>query len=138
MSDVARLTMLGLCAGGFWGGVAYLLGAPSFGPAIWPGVLASPLIGVVTARATHPAFATTSGLRRALWALASLYLGAVLFALPISLRELIVRGGSSPAPFEVAMEPLLAVLWGITLTGFLIGLWPMAYLTHKFIEWRLD
>ena len=138
MYDTLQLSILGLWAGAAWGAVAYLLGSSAFGPAIWPGVLSSPLIGLLVARLTHPGFARSTGLWRALWALASLYIGAVLFSLPISVREVIVRGARSSAPFEVALEPLLAVLWGVTVTWFVLVLWPLAYLTHSLVDWRLS
>ncbi len=89
------------------------------------------------ARLTHPPFARATGGRRWLWALASLYLGALLFALPIAFYEVVTRG-TDRALLETVLEQFIAVLWGITLTGFVIALWPMAYLTHLFIEWRLD
>lgn len=130
-----RLSLFGLLAGAAWGIVAWLLGARAYGPSIWAGVLASPFIGLLVARLTHPPFARSSGFRRWLWALASLYLGALLFALPIAFYEVAIRGAGRN-PLETVLEQFVAVLWGITLTGFVIALWPMAWLTHLFMEDR--
>ncbi|MFN0181857.1 MAG: hypothetical protein ACKVZ0_23900 [Gemmatimonadales bacterium] len=137
MYQSARLTLLGLAAGAVWGVLGYLLGAKAFGPAIWPAVLLAPVVGLLVARLTYPGFARTEGIRRALWALASLYLAVILFSLPISVHEVIRRSPANPS-FEVALEAPLAVLWGVTLTGFVLFLWPLAYLTHWMIEWRMD
>jgi hypothetical protein len=132
-SERAHLTILGLGAGAAWGVIAWLLGGSAFGPAIWPSVLGSPLIGALVARLIHPRFAQSGGLGRALWSLSSLYGGALLFSLPLAVGQ----PGGRPAA-EVAVESLVAVLWGVTMTGFVLVLWPMAYLTHRLIEWRLD
>lgn len=132
------MTVLGLCAGALWGGLALLLAASVLGSAVWPGVLASPVIGATVARLTHPGFARSAGLWRALWSLASLYGGAMLFALVVAGGELLRRDATGAARLEVALQPVLAVLWGLTLSGFVLLLWPLAYLTHRFIEWRLD
>jgi len=137
MYERTHLLLLGLLAGAAWGLVAYLLGADAFGPSIGPGLLASPLIGLMVAHLTHPGFARAEGWRRGLWSLASLYLGAMLFSVPIGLSEFLRRHATSPAPLEVALEPLLGILWGITLTGFVIALWPLAHWTHWLIERRL-
>jgi len=137
MYDRAHLTILGLCAGAGWGALAYLLGAAAFGPAVWPGVLTSPLIGALVARLTHPGFSRAAGLGRAFWPLASLYGGGILFSMPVAIGELVRRVGSGASPVAIATEPLLAVLWGITFTGLILILWPLAYLTHWVFEWRV-
>ena len=46
--------------------------------------------------------------------------------------RLLVGGG---ATLEVLVEPMLCVLWGITFTGFVLFLWPLACLTHVILEW---
>jgi hypothetical protein len=37
-------------------------------------------------------------------------------------------------PAGVALEPVLAVLWGITVPGFVLVRWPLAFLTHALLE----
>ena len=130
--------MLALFAGLLWGVVAYLLGRVVFGPSIWPGVLGAPLVAIVVGHVTQDAFSRGSFLSRSLWSLVSLYLGALLFALPISIWQLIARGATSTTALEIAFEPLMVVVWGITMTGYFIALWPLSYFTHWFVDWRMN
>ena len=136
MSSLA-LTLYSLLAGSVWGVLAYFLGEKALGPAVWGGVFAGPLIGAAVGRLVHPFFAASRGIRRALWALVSLYVGSVLFGIVVGAAELASRGGGR-APLEVVLEAVLGVLWGVTATGFVVALWPLAYLTHVAIEWRLE
>lgn len=113
-----RYATLGLC----WGLVAWLLAARAVGPAIWAGVLASPLIGVIIGRAVHVRFeAASSRWRRALLSLLSLYLGATLFGLSVGVRDLIVGRADGNVG-------LITMWYGATI--FLIPLWPLAHVTH--------
>jgi hypothetical protein len=130
------LSLWSLVAGACWGGVAYLLGGRSFGPSIWPGVLVAPIIGLLVGRLIQPRFVVSSGLGRALWVLLSLYFGAVLFAIPIGVAEDLRLWGDNHRLGAATSESILAVLWGTTL--FLLALWPLAYLTHWLLEWRLE
>lgn len=130
-----RQALLGTLAGAAWGGLAWLLGGAAFGPPIWGGVLASPLIGMLVGAAFQPRFDRNAGIRRALVALASLYAGGALFGLCIGAGELLLRAGGR-APLELLTEPVAAVLWGVTV-GFVLARWPLAYLTHALIAWRM-
>lgn len=124
-----------LVVGAAWGVVAYLLAGRSFGRAIWPGVLAAPAIGLAVGSVLQGAFERAERGRRRI-PLLSLYSGATLFALVIGLGSWLgVSPGSRRFP-AVLVEPVLGVWWGLTLTGFVIALWPMAYLTHWLLEWR--
>lgn len=100
--------------------------------------MAAPLIGVVVGWLTQHGFENTTGSRRGLVALISLYLGAALFGLAIGIGEVLAPGGTDRAPLEVLVEPLLGVLWGITFTGFVLFLWPLSYGTHLLLEWLDD
>jgi hypothetical protein len=113
-------------AGVVWGLIAYLLGRQAVGPALLGGVLASPLIGVVVGIAVQERFETSALGKRVLLALASLYLGAILFGLSLGTYDWV--RGSSGRGFEVVLEGMVAVVYGTTL--FLIGLWPLAYISH--------
>jgi hypothetical protein len=137
MYSRTHLTILGFCAGIVWGGLAYLLAHRGFGPAIWPAVVACPVIGALVAHFTHPVFSRARGFRRALWSLTTLVLASILFALPMSVGEVARRGAAGVHLFENALAPVLAVLWGLTVTGLVLPLWPLAHLTHWVIEWRL-
>ena len=123
-------------AGAVWGGVAYLLGVRAFGRPIWGGVLAGPAIGIIVGMITQGPFERQSGVRRALLALVSLYLAATLFGLAIGIADWRALTAGTRFPLEALAEEILAVWWGVTLTGFLLFLWPLAYGTHWILEWR--
>lgn len=123
-------------AGAIWGVVAYLLAGRAFGVAIWPGVLAAPAIGLVVGSPLQRAFERARAGRRRVLALLTLYSGATLFGLVIGLGTWMgVSPGTRRFP-SVLVEPIIGVWWGLTLTGFLLALWPLAYLTHWWLEWR--
>ncbi len=125
-----------LLAGTCWGVVAALLGRRAFGTSIMAGVLAAPLIGLGVGATMQPLFERLSGWRRNLVALGSVYLGATAFGVAIGVAaSLGLFGGARRFP-EVLMEPVLGVWWGVTLAGSWIVLWPLAYLTHRLLEWR--
>jgi hypothetical protein len=121
-------------AGSLWGGLAYLLGAKAFGSAIWGGVLASPGIGLVVGWITQSRFERLSGFLRALFPLGTVYIGATLFGLTVGLYDG-VSGTAGRIPSEVVLQAVLAVWWGVTFTGFLLVLWPLAYATHAMVQW---
>jgi hypothetical protein len=131
-----RQALLCSVAGAGWGALAYLLGATAFGPDIWGGVLASPLIGLGVGSAFQARFERSVGIRRAAVALTSLSAGSLLFGLAIGIGDLLVHGGR--APVEVVLDAVVAVLWGLTVAGFVLALGPLAYLTHAIIGWRLE
>jgi len=131
------LLLWSAAAGAAWGGLALLLGGKAFGAAIWSGVLASPVIGAATGHLIHPRFEGSAGVRRWLWAVGSLYLGAILFGLAIGAGEELARGGPGHQAGAALAESVLAVLWGVTATGFFLILAPLAYATHWLLEWRL-
>jgi hypothetical protein len=81
-------------------------------------------------------FERQSGVRRALLALVSLYLAATLFGLAIGIADWRALTAGTKHPLEALAEEVLAVWWGVTLTGFLLFLWPLAYGTHWILEWR--
>jgi hypothetical protein len=122
--------------GAAWGGIALLLGARAFGPELWGGVLASPLVGVAVGSVTQAAFERHVGLRRKLIALGSLYAASFLFGMALGLTASLTRPAGGPGVVARVVENVLSVWWGVTMTGFVLALWPMAFATHWFIEWR--
>jgi len=133
------LTSLSLRAGLAWGLAGYALGARAFGPALWAGTLAGPLIGLMVGRLVQHRFQTTTGWRRWAWALASLYLGVVCFGAAIAVGGVVLgEPGTGAVSVERLLEPVVTALWGVTIGSFWLFLWPLAYGTHWLIEWRLD
>ncbi|HUL68672.1 MAG TPA: hypothetical protein VLT17_00355 [Gemmatimonadales bacterium] len=124
-------------SGLLWGLFAALLGQRAFHAHVWGGVVASPFIGLIVGTATQSYFEQLSGYWRWGIALASLYLGAILYGVGIGIWD-VVAGGPGRIPIAVVTQDVVAVLWGVTLTGFLLFLWPMAFLTHLLLEWRAE
>jgi hypothetical protein len=128
-----RQTAFCVIAGLAWGVLAYALGVKAIGSGIWGGVLAAPFIGPAVGLLTQGIFERTAGWRQTMVSLASLYLGATLFGLAVGVSDAI---GGPHAVFaaERIYEDVIAMWWGVTLTGFVIVLWPLTYFTHKWIE----
>lgn len=125
-----------LLAGALWGGLAGLLGSRAFGGRIWAGVFVSPLLGLATGMLMQKPFERLAGWRRGLVALGSVYLGATLFGAIVGLVGGVSAGGAPRLVVARLAEAVLTVWWGVTLGGFLLFLWPLAYLTHYLLEWR--
>ena len=125
-------------AGCLWGVLALLLGGRAFGDAIWTGVLSAPAIGLATGALLQRRFEEASAWPRRGLALLSLYLGATLFAIMIGVGTMIGIAPGQRHFHSALIEPLLGTWWGITLTGFFLVLWPLAYATHWWLEWRVS
>ena len=123
-------------AGALWGAAGYLLAGRAFGAAIWPGVLAAPVIGVVVGVPLQRAFERASASRRRMTALLTLYSSATLFGLAIGVGALLGLSPGSRSFPAALVQPIVSVWWGVTFTGFFLALWPLAYLTHWWLEWR--
>jgi hypothetical protein len=113
-----------------------LLVGDGLGDAILGGVLASPFIGWGVAVLTQARFHDAGGIGRSCWSLASLYAGGVAFGICCGCARLLALGSRSP--LEVMLEPVLAVLWGMTVTGFFLFLGPLTYLTHWLLDRQLE
>ncbi|HEX5004839.1 MAG TPA: hypothetical protein VFV65_05950 [Gemmatimonadales bacterium] len=124
-------------AGALWGLLGWGLGGKAYTGGLWGGIVAAPFIGVIVSAALQPRFEATEGWRRWLVALCSLYLGATLFALAIGVTDALT-GHPARNALEVVFGAVLGTWWGVTLTGFLIALWPLAYLTHIVLGWADD
>lgn len=125
-----------LVTGALWGAFAALLGGRAFKDLLWPAMLASPLIGLAVGALTQERFESAGGWGRAWIALGSVYLGATLFGFVMGSSALVTGGAGLGGWPEVLLGPIVAVWWGVTLTGFLLFLWPMAYATHWLLEFR--
>ena len=132
-----RRTPIAFLAGAFWGLLAWGLGGKAYAGGLWGGVVAAPFIGVGVAAVLQDRFEGAVGWRRWAVAFASLYLGATLFALAVGVADAATAHASRGA-VEVVLEAVVGTWWGVTLTGFLIALWPLAYLTHIVLGWVDD
>ncbi len=130
-----RLVGLALLVGAIWGAIGLVLAGPVLGPSVWGGVAAAPAVGLAVAFAFRGFRSRPPGSRIAL-SLVSLYLAAGLFALAAGIADA-ARPITHRDPGAVVIQAVLGVWWGITFTGYLPLLWPLAYLTHALLG-RLD
>ena len=126
-----------LIAGSLWSLLAYLLGARPFGGAIWGGVVAGPIVGMAVGAMLQGPFERTSGARRGAVALLSLYVAGTLFGLGVGIADWQRRGGgrSVDALGEIMVQGVVGIWWGMTVSSFVLFLWPLAYGTHWLLEW---
>ena len=124
-----QYVLLSALSGCLWGAIAFVLSFEGFPVQIWGGVLGSPPIGIVIgliAYYTGP----WSSFSRVPLSLASLYFAAALWGLCIGVFEMLVLGIPNQIPYAGVIEMVLAVLWGLTFSGYVVLLWPLAYFNH--------
>jgi hypothetical protein len=124
-----RLDALSALSGCAWAGIAYLIGRTALGPILVGGLIASPLIGLVAGRLYRPAYALPT-IGRAFAALATFYVAVALFGLAVGLYDAFTFGDPHRIRSAVVIQAILGTLWGVTFTGYLTVLWPLAYLNH--------
>ncbi len=132
MRSTAVLALLSAMTGACWGIVAWLFGARAFGPAIHTGVVASPLIGLAVGCTTQRWWESSRPRARTGIGLVSLYLGVVLFGVAVAVWDW-WPGGVGQSALGSLGEGIGTAVIGVTLSGFVILFWPLAYLTHRFI-----
>ena len=96
----------------------------------------SPAIGMVIGSLVQPRFEQAGIRGRALWSLAGLYGSAIVFGIAAGVGDVVLRSGAHP--MAALGAGILTVLWGVTLTGFFLFLWPLAYGTHRLVEWAAN
>ena len=117
---------------GVWAAIALAIGHQAMPRhIIWGGILVSPLIGLAAGAIYQPAY-RLSGTARVAMSLFTLYVAAALFGLAAGLFDAIrgLPGGVARSPGEVIYQGIIGTLWGITFTGYVVILWPLAHLNH--------
>lgn len=116
------------CVSGIvWGCIVGALAHRSIPRAIWGGILVSPAIGLLLGVATQR-WHRLPRHWRIVAALLSVYAGAVLFGLAVGIYDWWFGGIHGRIPFAVVQQSVLAFLWGLTFTGYVLLFWPLAYL----------
>jgi len=118
-----------------WGAVAWVIGHQSMPAIIWGGLLASPAIGIAIGMLTRPLYCLPRPASAALMGVA-LYASAVLFGIASGLWDIARLPGRHS--FEVVLQSLYGTLWGLTFTGYVVVLWPLAYANHRLLGGWLD
>jgi hypothetical protein len=124
-------------SGCLWAAIPYYYLHESMSPYIWGGIIASPFIGTAMGLIYCGACAWSLWLR-ILLSLATLYLAVFLFGLAVGICD-----AARPIPnrlFDgVVAQTIFAFLWGVTIPGLFVVLWPMAFLNHTLVcrfGWR--
>ena len=126
--------MSALCGCG-WAGLAYLLSWGVFGFNIVGGLIASPFIGLLVGFIYLPAYRLPK-VGQVFVSLALLYLAVALFGLAVGMYDAFWRAIPDRIQSEVILQSAMAALWGVTFTGYLLLLWPLAFFNHKLLRSR--
>ena len=119
----------------FWVTMALALGHSAFPRnLVWAAVLAGPLIGA-TVGELYLIVLGRSRFERAAMALLTLYVAAALFGLAVGAFDVLqgLEDGSPRDTLAVLVQGVIASLWGLTFTGYVLFLWPLAYLNHMLV-----
>jgi NAD/NADP transhydrogenase beta subunit len=131
-----KAILLSAVSGCAWAWIAVLLlDRPIAGP-VWGGLVVSPVIGALAGMLSIR-FRSRSLPAQAVLALASLYGAVALFAAVAGLVDVLFapHAGSSlrRTPSAAIIESVLAIVWGMTLSGYVLFLWPLAWVNHNLI-----
>ena len=141
MHEMNRSAWLSVASGFAWGlyGFAFVRDT-SIPSAAWGGLIASPFIGLAMGRWAMSA--RPSGLvKRALFALLSLEGAVLLFAMAIAIWTVTVAWDAAPSLVQArgrsshVVQTLIFFPMGMTLSGLMLVLWPIALANHLLI-WR--
>jgi len=131
-ASTAKLSALSGCG---WAVVAYFIGHAAFGHGIWGGIVAAPLIGVLIGHLSKSIGAKSRPVQ-IVASLFDLYLAAMCFAVAAAVFEFAYGPRHMPAS-AMLIRDILVVLWGLTLTGYFLVLWPLSFFNHRLV-WRAD
>jgi hypothetical protein len=108
---------------------------------VWGGIAVSPLIGALMGLLSIR-FHTRTIPGQAVLALSSLYVAAALFGLAVGATDLAFGTNSEPGwhriPSAVVLQSVVGLLWGLTFSGDVLFLWPLAWANHRIVAhvWR--
>jgi hypothetical protein len=135
-----NVMMRAAMSGAIWAGIAILMMAAvdrfeSVGRIAWGlrgGIVAAPLIGIAVALC-WPLFRDAGFVGRVAISLVTLYGAAFLFMLAAGLTPFATGGGRASLS-RVFFDSWNAAIAGLTWTGFVLILGPMAFLNHLWIS----
>ena len=114
-----------------WAVIAYFIAGNFRGAAFWGGLVSAPIIGVMVGMIYRPVYRFPLAGRVAM-SLLTLYLSALLFGLAWGITDAIqgLPGGAPRNNIGVVYQTIAATFYGVTATGFVVFLWPLAHLNH--------
>ena len=129
--NLRAAALVSVASGVVWALFAYeLVGAAAGEKAIWGGVLASPFIGVILGLSVGR-LRLRSKIHQAVVSLLGLYAAAFLFGIAVGICDLATGANSGPGwhriPGAVILQSAIGMVWGLTFTGYVVLLWPLAY-----------
>jgi hypothetical protein len=127
-----RYYWLSILSGCAWAAIAYILSFGAFGSNIIGGLVASPLIGLLVGIIYRPAY-KLSKVWQVFLSLGTLYLAVAMFGLAAGFYDAFWRAIPNRGISEVIFQMVIAAIMGITITGFVVFLWPLAYFNHKLL-----
>jgi hypothetical protein len=127
-----RYYLLSMLSGCMWAVIAFLLSL-DFNFVIVGGLIASPLIGLLIGLIHRRAYNLPT-VGQVLLSLGTLYLAVFLFGLAIGVSDLLWGDISNRVTVEVILGTAFTLVLGITISGYVLLLWPMAFLNHKLLE----
>jgi len=129
---MTRYYWLSIASGCAWAIIAYVLSFGAFGSNIIGGLVAAPLIGLLVSIIYRPAY-KLSKVWQVFLSLGTLYLAVAMFGLAAGFYDAFWRGIPNRGITEVIFQMVVAAIMGITITGFVVLLWPLAYFNHKLL-----
>ena len=130
MTRTNHYWQLSMLSGFWWGLLGSAMGFLGIGEPILGGLIAAPAIGLaigLLCRSFHKLPKRT----RVLLSLASLYLAASLFGMAIGFYDLLMMDRPGRIASAVVLQGVFGVLWGLTFTGLVFILWPIAFINHQ-------
>lgn len=118
-----------------WAAIAAMLSIPLFGFQSIFGLVAAPLLGLLSG-VIGLQFAQASSFHRGLVSLLTLYLSAACFGLIIGFSSALLSGNQNLG--GASIEGVLGVLWGLSIPWVLFVLWPLSFLTHCYVGDELN
>jgi hypothetical protein len=111
-----------------WAALAYLFGRDPLGEAIWGGIVAAPLIGILVGRLFHP-FEHPKP-HHLFWALSSPYVAVGLFGLAAGMADWMWNEYPERNGPALVVQMFLGCVWGVTFAGLVVVFWPLCVLNH--------
>lgn len=125
---MATTKYISICvaSGCVWGAIGWFLGHKWMGEIVWGGVMVSPIIGLAVGLACQNATNWSSAIR-VFASLGALYAAVAAFGFAAGIYDAFVRDIPNRITGAVILQSILGSLWGITFTGYLVLLWPLAF-----------